>query len=277
MKKNIILVLIIFIVLTGIYLLIPITIRDWKNVFYPVSLNVFHPYKIAGFINPPWVALILAPFSIFSLSVSSAANSAIASMVVVALIIKRKGTALSLFLSMTSFPFFSLITNGNIDWIPLIGFIIQNQWGIIFLLAKPQTGSLVIFDWIKRKKIKEVVLFFLPTAILIFLSLLVWKNWPRLMVNSIVAQQSRDSLLRYSLSPFPYGIPFGLGLIYYVLKYHPKDSEILATLSTFLLIPYFAPHSLIILFILISLSHRKLSIVLWILLWIFPFWYFFIK
>jgi len=260
-----ILIFIFFICGVGIFTLFSPAAMDWRSTFYPVSQIPFHPYQIKTFINLPWTALFLYPLHFFSENISAAINSSLNLVIIALLVIKRKGDLLSLVLTLTSFPFLGLLANGSIEWIPALCFIFQNSWGIPLLLAKPQSGFFAILAWFSP--IKKKVLFLLPATLTIALSFIIYGNWLSKMIANILYM--KISLFTVSISPFPWAIPLGLGLIFLILKYKPKDSEILGALATFCLVPYFVAHSLTILYALLSVSHRRLAILVWFLLWAF--------
>jgi hypothetical protein len=154
------LVVIAFVILTIIFSRLPLAALDWRNTFYQVSQNPFYPYNIKTFINLPWTVFILFPFHYFSEKTSLAMNASLSFILIGILIHKRKGGILSMFITFTSFPFIALIINGGIEWIPVLGLILQNSLGLILLLTKPQSGILAIISWLP--KIRNKALFFLP-------------------------------------------------------------------------------------------------------------------
>lgn len=269
-NKKIISVIIIFISCIAIILLFPPPPGDWQTNFYPVSKIPLHPYIIRTFNYPPWTALILFPLGFFSEYASSVINSCLNIIVIGLLVVKRKGDVFSLILTLTSFPFIALIANNNIEWIPALGFILQNGWGLPLLLTKPQSGIFALLSWLTL--VKNKMLFLVPTIIIIIISFIVWGNWIASVLESIKFWNLLNAdLYHYNLSLFPWTIPIGLGLIFFILKNKPKESEILGVLATFCLLPYFASQALIILFALISVSHRRIAIISWIFLWLFLF------
>jgi len=267
--QKIVSVIIVFIFVIVIFYIFPAQSTDWHFTFYPVSKILLHPYSVKTFVNPPWTTLLLYPLHFYSVDISQAINTSINFIVIGLLVVKRKGDLLSLVLILTSFPFLSLLANGSIEWIPALGFILQNGWGLLLLLAKPQSGILAALAWFTSAKNKH--LFFVPAILTLILSFIVWGNWPAEMIANIrYMDNAKYGLFTVSVYPWPWAIPLGLGLIFYILKYKPSNSEILGTLATYCLVPYFVPHSLIIPFALLSISHRRLSILFWVLLWLYP-------
>ncbi len=252
-----------------IFILFPPQALDWRYTFYPVSQIPLHPYSIRTFVNPPWTALILYPLHFFSENASSAINSSLNLVVFGLLVIKRKGDILSLFLTLTSYPFLLLLANGSIEWLPALGFILQNAWGLPLVLTKPQSGGVGTLAWFLP--VKKKIVFLAPVFITSIASFIIWGNWFAAMMSNIhYMNDAKVGLFIVSIAPYPWAIPLGLGIIFYILKYKPDQSEILGSLSTFCLVPYFVPHSLTIFFALLSVSHRRVAILLWLLLWLPP-------
>lgn len=263
-KTSAIITIVFFIVIWIIFSLFPPQAVDWHYTFYPVSQNISEPYKIKSFINIPWTSLFLFPFRFIPENLSGVFNASLNVIIFGALIKNKGGSLLSLLLTYTSFPFLASIANGTIEWIPALGFLYPNAFGIILILTKPQSGLMVGVDWFNRQINKK--LFIIMPVLCILISLIIWRNWP----YDIWSNVNRPGMIVNNWSFFPWSIPIGLALIYYILKAKPKNSELLATLSTFCFIPYFAPHSLSISFTLISIYYPRGSIAIWLILWMYP-------
>lgn len=268
-KKQFLLAGLAFIFLISIFYFFPIHADDWVHTFYPVSKVTIQPYSIKSFINPPWTALILHPFRYFLETMGEAINASLNILVVSFLVLKRKGNFFSLVLTVTSLPLFLLLLTGSIEWIPALGFLLQNEWGVPLLMTKPQSGILAGLSWFLNSKKK--LLFITPAVIVSISSFFIWGNWiGKILENIRYMDEAKIGLYTVNFSPFPWSIPIGLGLLFYIFKKRPENGEFLGALATYCLVPYFYPHSLIIPFALISASHRRLSILFWILLWLYP-------
>jgi hypothetical protein len=97
-------------------------------------------------------------------------------------------------------------------------------------------------------------------------SFLIWGNW----LSKIEVNVQKIGVSNWNISIFPWAIPIGLGLIFYMLKYKPANQELYGTLATLCIVPYFAPYSLTIFFALISVRHRRIAAIFWVLLWAYP-------
>lgn len=262
--------IIVFFAFVFLFSLFPPEGVDWLLCFYKVAQDPLNPYQIDHFINPPWMAILLFPFRYLSENTSLAVNTTLNLMAIGLLVLSRKGSVLSLFLSLTSFPVLSAIANGNIEWVLAIGFILKNEWGVPLLLLKPQVGIMAILSWDAFKKNK--VLFFVPSILTILLSFIIWGNWlPDVIKNIHNLQNAQYGMGSWNISLFPWSIPVGLFLLYWIVKKAPANSEILGILATLCIVPYFAIYSVGILYALISVKNKRIAIALWFLLWLFPF------
>ena len=243
------------------YVFLPQVPNDWSTAFYVAAETPFEPYQVPLYNYPPWLALILAPFSFFSLRFSQALNAFAALYFVSLLVVRSKGTVFSLIITFTSFPFFALLGNASVDWVVAAGFVFASVWAVPLVLAKPQTGFLVLFIWFKRSTNKKQ---FLLAGFLFFLvTLLIWGLWPLDAWRNI---QEISVMKRVNSSFFPWSIPVGLYLLYYAWK---NDDELAAVGATLCVSPYFAPQSLIVGFAILAARYRKVALVVSILLWIY--------
>jgi hypothetical protein len=267
--QKIIIGIVVFILGVVIFSVFPPSAGDWRFTFGPAASIPLSPYSIKTFNYPPWAVLLLYPTHYFSMNISEAINASLSIGIIGLLVIKRKGDVLALFLTLTSYPLLALLANGSLEWIPALGFLFQNGWGLPFLMIKPQSGILAALDWFSSAKNK--VLFFVPAILTVVLSFIVWGNWLEKMIESLqYMDTAKVGPSIVNAAPWPWAIPVGLGLLFYILKYKPVNSELLGAVATYCLVPYFVPHSLIISFALLSISHRRLSILCWVLLWIYP-------
>jgi hypothetical protein len=257
-----------FIMGVFIFLFFPTDSVDWRDTFFPVSKFPSNPYAIKSFINPPWLGIILFPLHYFSLNISQAINNSL-NLIIIGLLVKyKKGNLLSLLLTLTSVPFLSLIANGNVEWIPAIGFFLQNGFGFLLLLTKPQSGIIAGIDWFLRSKNKYI--FSIPAIFVIVISIVFWRNWPyELLSNVDYVKNLPFGLSAWNISFFPWSVPIGLGLIFIIIKFRDKRNELLGVLATYFLSPYSASHSLIIFIALLSSYYPRFSIVIWLLLWVY--------
>lgn len=234
---------------------------DWRGTFYPVSKNIGEPYAIQSFLNPPWITFFLFPFSFFSENISLVINASLTVVICWMLLQQKQGKLLSILLTFTSFPFISLIGNGNIEWVTALGLMFPNSLGAIILLTKPQATIFILADWYQKQE-KKLTFVAIP-FLWVIISLLIWPDWPIEMYANVRSNLYPNA----NMSLFPWTVPVGIGLVIYLLRYKPKDGELVGSLASICFTPYFAPHSLIIPFILLSARYPRVSIAIWVMLW----------
>jgi hypothetical protein len=218
---------------------------DWHWFFYPIARSWREPYRVTGlFHNPPWLAFLLAPFGLLPEAHARAAF-ALASLAMLidsarALGAGRAGTVAAILAP----PVMSTLANGQVDLLALWGSTLglralerDDPWllslGLLLISIKPQVAAPVgLLLWLQSKdRIRPLIL---PAAV-IALSFVVYGWWP--------AEWEPVSLdVDWNISVWPRGLPLGILLIAiaYAFRSHP-----LAYLSTPLLSPYLAGHSLV--------------------------------
>jgi len=266
-SQNRMLLLLVFLLGLIIFTLRPPDAVDWRETFSQIRFG--RPYDQPNFIGMPWTSILLAPFQLVPVPISLIFNAAVTLFMTAWLISRRSGNAYSLLLIFTSFPFLSTIANGQIEWLPMLGFIMQSSMALPLLMIKPQSGILVILTWMTTKS-KAIEIFLIGLATLL-LSWLLWGNWAvDLLTNIRYVKAQSFGLDDWNVALFPFLIPVGLALIFYVWKYKPADQELLAALSTYCIVPYFGMYSLLIPFTLLCATHRRIAAFVWILLWVYP-------
>ena len=239
---------------------IHLEMADFTVVFYPTAQVPLHPYSIQGFINPPWTALLIAPLALFPYELSRILMSLMNMLVTGLLVYKYGGGKLSLFVVLTSYPFIFLLGSGSVEWIPMLGLLFNLP---ILILAKPQSGALVLLVWFKQSENKKI--FILSIVTFLTLSLLVWQNWPWLMLENIsLPLNALGSSPLNRLNIWPMGIPFGLIMLYYAWKH---DDELLSIMATWLLTPYTVYHSLTMGMALLATRYPRLALIVSIALY----------
>lgn len=142
--------------------LIRLPMIDLTEIFYPAARVPFLPYSVKGFINPPWAALLIAPLSLIPYELGRTLISLLNMLVTGLVVLKYGGGKFALIVTYTSYPFLFLLGTGSIEWIPMLGLLLN--WPIL-MLAKPQSGAGVLILWLKRKKDKLAFVSLIATFI----------------------------------------------------------------------------------------------------------------
>lgn len=225
--------------------------NDWKTFFSPIASNIANPNNVPGFVNPPWTSILLI-YGVLPLKYSNAINILINVTVLLFAIKKVNGGWIGILLTFTSPLFLDMARVNPIDWIPLLGFILPPAWGFPLMAIKPQTlGASMLVKW-KMKKFKFSIL--IPLIIITISSFLVWGNWFSHDAFTLINKP-------WNFSFWPLGIPIGLYLFYRAYK---NEDEILAGVSTYFLIPYVAPYSMVCLLAIMSGRYKKYAFVLYV-------------
>ena len=188
---------------------------DWYSTFRPATqalLSGNSPYQglQAPFAGAPWGLIPLIPFAILPEHIGRGFFF-VASIIAFAYVAYRfKATLLTMTAFLLSPPILHCLLNSNLDWLPLLGYVLPPQIGLFFLAVKPQMGSVVCIFWLveawRKGKWKEVLRVFSPVMIAFALSLAFYGLWPLNMLK--VSQHTQW----WEASMWPISIPIGLAL-----------------------------------------------------------------
>lgn len=203
-----------------LYLYLPIGL-DWHNAYRPAALALLQgesPYTMSefgqAFYNAPWALLPFLPFAVMPFQVGRV-GVFIMGLAGFALIAhKLKAPPLSLLIFLTSAAVIGCLNNGNLDWLPMLAFILPARWGLIFAAMKPQIGMGVAIYWLfesyRDGGMRSVFRTFAPVTVLLLLSFWLYGFW-FLQFSSLVSDPNNMSL-------FPYSVPIGLYLLWTSIK-----------------------------------------------------------
>lgn len=209
---------------------------DFTEVFYVVGKVPLRPYSIQYFQNPPWVAILLSPISLFPYEFARVLTILINFAITGLLVIKYDGERAALLITLTSYPFLFLLATGSVEWIPMLGILLSSP---ILVLAKPQSALFILLIWLKRTRTK--VVFVLSIGTFLVVSLFLWKAWPILMLHNIQVASRDIQDFTNQINVWPWGIPLSIIVLYYAWK---RDDELLAIIATWLMVPHLIYHSL---------------------------------
>lgn len=200
---------------------------DWRETYGQVSIAT--PYDTPGFINPPWILLLL-PHALLPIAWGNAINFLLNIALLFAVIRKVGGDRTTILLVLTSPVFFDLARTNNVEWLPLVGLLAPTELSGIILACKPQCLAGAFLITLKRNWPRAI----LPPMLALLISFVVWGWWPaRIGYNPMPRP--------FNFSVLPIGIPYG---IYLLRKAWQEDDPYLAAVATPLLVPYIAPYSL---------------------------------
>jgi len=185
---------------------------DWYETFRPAGLVVFRgrsPYAVEGFRYAPWTIAAVLPFAwlperlgracFFLVSLSAFGYTAY----------KLGAKPLTLGAFLVSPPVLHCLLNANIDWLPLLGFVLPPQIGLFFVIIKPQVGIGMAVYWgvksLRHEGWWKTVKLFAPVSIAVLLSFLLFGFWPMRFAEPVG--------FWWNASLWPASIPVGMALM----------------------------------------------------------------
>lgn len=229
---------------------------DWQYSFYNAARDIRHPYD-SSFVGIVWVFFWL-PHAFLSLKIGNTINFLLHIVVLLAIIHRYQGGWKALLMTFTSVLFFDLARTNNVDWVPLLAFLLPPSWGLPLLASKPQVLGGAGLIWWKKSGFSYKLL--LPLAGVVLLSLLIWGGWFRAKGLTDAGDEA------WNFAPFPLGVPLGIYVLY---QAYQKEDEILAAGATPLLVPYFAPYSLTGLLALLACRYPRMAFYIYCTFWFY--------
>jgi len=192
---------------------------DWRLTYRPAALALLHgenPYAVevapgAPFFAAPWGLLPLIPIALLPVSIGRALIM-LGGLIAFGYAAYRLGARPFLMgLFLLSPPVMHNILNANIEWIPVLGFVLPPTLGLFFVSVKPQTGFAVAIFWFydawHRGGWREVLRTFAPVTLALLISFIIYGVWPLGMSGVL---EYGDS---FNTSLWPYSIPVGIALL----------------------------------------------------------------
>lgn len=215
-------------------------ISDWGMAFRPALWRWFRgdsPYTpergIAPFANAPWILPILAPFALLTMRSGHAVVLFVNLACYVLLMRKLHATKLAAFAFLLSPPVITGLIGGQIDGMLSLGYILPPVFGSLVILAKPQIGIGLLVFWAfkawKKDRVLGVMKIFLPSLILIAVSVWLFPEWIPAMTNL--------PDIWWNTSLWPQAIPLGVAMLYFAIK---RNDSNLAVSSSVFFTPYLA-------------------------------------
>jgi len=217
--------------------------EPWEN-FRPIDWKVYNdamaqlirgatPYTIPGayqFYNPPWILLVILPFTFLPYPYNLALFMTIGFVVYLWVYSRFNSNLVATTFYLLSAPVVWGLIGGQIDWIILIGLLLPPQYGLFLVLAKPQVGCLIAVIWlIDAYKERRVVRTFAPVLVAFGLSFLIYGLWPLNWIGLVEAEP---------MIWWPYTLVLGVPLLGWALRTHNPRLALCAS-------PILSPHSML--------------------------------
>ena len=187
---------------------------DWRYTYRPAALALLSgksPYSVDIFFSAPWSLLPLLPLAVLPENVGRAILFllGIGSFTFTAHRLGVKPLPCIAFL--LSPPVMHCLLNSNIEWMPLLGFVLPPQIGLFLISIKPQIGIGVGAFWLveawRKGGFREVVKVFWPVTLALLASWIVFGFWPLRFIDTLTLTRT------YNASLWPMSIPVGLTLL----------------------------------------------------------------
>ncbi|NDJ84493.1 MAG: hypothetical protein GYB66_01275 [Chloroflexi bacterium] len=229
---------------------------DWAETYYPAMRHLGAPYAHSDLAGLPWI-LFFVPHALLPLQWGNALNIFLNISVPLLYIRVNQGGWFAILIVFTSSLFFDLARTNNVDWIPLVAFLLPPIWGLPLLLAKPQAVGGAALIWWKRQRFSVRML--APMVVIIVAAIVIWGTQP---IDGI--RDVNPGNTAWNFAPWPFFIPLGLYLLYRGFK---DDDEVLAAAATPFMVPYLAPYSLVALLTVIACKYRREALYIHLAFW----------
>jgi hypothetical protein len=235
----VVLIFILFYVLVNVFQHLPVG-WDWYHTYRPAALEMAHgrsPYNVSVFYAAPWSLIPLIPFALLPYEIGIAGVFLLGFLAFAYIPYKLGASRISTIIFLLSASVMGCLHDGNIEWMPLLGFVLPAPIGLIFAVIKPQVGIGIIIYWFVRifrtKGFWGIAKAFTPIAILTLLSFWMYGFW--ILGFQRTLEQSANSSFAYNTSIWPQGIFIGIWLLYKAIQ---KDEAKMAMAASPFLSPY---------------------------------------
>lgn len=236
---------------------------DQQHIFLRSAEFVQTPFAVAGFVNPPWLAVVMIPFATLPLPVAVLAQVAIYFGAITCLVYVLGGNWQAVAIALTSFVALDSTMETGIDWIVIVGLLLPMGWNAPFVFIKPQT-ALGYFAGVPLRNWLRLIL---GAAITGILSLVMWGWWlPAILENIRLYTVSAT----VNLAPMAYLTPFvslPLGVFLLWQAYRRRD-PLIGVLAWLFIVPYIALYSLLVYLALFAVRYPRIALLISVVMWI---------
>ena len=185
---------------------------DWDETYFPAARELLfgrNPYNVQGFFHPTWTLFPILPLALLPSNVGRAAFLVLSLFAFGYSAFRLGAKPLALGAFLISPPVLHCLLNANIDWMPVLGFVLPPQIGLFLVVIKPQVGSTVALFWLieawRKNGWREVLRVFAPVTLGLLLSFAIFGLWP--------LRYGKTLSFWWNASLWPMSIPVGLALV----------------------------------------------------------------
>ncbi len=236
---------------------------DQENTFTKALYHLADPQQIYQFRNPPWTAILLAPFSVLPLSFAVLIQLCLYFAILTLVIYKFGGDLRTVLLVLTSFIALDSALELNIEWLVCLGLLVPAAYSGPLLLIKPQTAFGV---WLSFKR-SELVRAILVTLVVLLISLLVWGVWPLRVADFM---QRNPPGWEFNIAPLvlmPWFISIGIGLVLGWRAFRRRD-PVLGILCWLFFVPYLKFYALLPYFAVFAIRYWRVALLISVVIWL---------
>src|SRR5689334_13486496 len=195
---------------------------DWIENYRPAALAVWQgasPYAIHHFFAAPWTLIPIIPLALLPYAMGRWCLFVVGLCTFAYLAYRLGARPLTLAFFLLSYPVLADLSNGNIEWLAMLGFVLPPQIGLIFVLIKPQIGIGIAIYWLieayQQGGTLQAVRISLPLIIVTLLSFLIFGFWPLHFLDTLAMARKieTNNSIYYNASLWPFGLMIGLGLL----------------------------------------------------------------
>lgn len=237
--------------------------HDQRSTFTQLNGHLGNPYLVSGFVNPPWTAILLAPFGWLPLPLATLVQLCLYFAILTGVIFKFGGNRRTTLIALTSFVALDAALELNIDWLVCLGLLVPPAFSGPFLLIKPQNA---LGYWLSFKR-RELVRALIVVLVLLIVSLIIWGLWPLQMLDAIRTNTLGRSynLAPSALLPWPVAVAIGLWLAWIAFK---RRDPVLSILAWLFFIPYITLYALLLPLALFAIRYPRIGLLISAVMWI---------
>jgi hypothetical protein len=237
---------------------------DWR-IYRHAAQNVLRgetPYfENTGYFNPPWVAILLIPFSLVPFRIGAGMLSTTTISIVISICLKYKFSKIKVILIAVSPIVFYIIIHSQIDALVLAGIFLPVSWWPLVAISKPQIAIALGAHALNKATIKSSIIIL---TVVLGVSFMIFGFWPSHSMNNSPEILNAPWNMWHDIWP----LYFPIGLTFVLLGIQQNKVDWLIVASPFLF-PYAAYSSFLGIWIIL---HKKINnwqtVILWAASWI---------
>jgi hypothetical protein len=236
---------------------------DQRITFTQTLPHLANPYQIINFANPPWAAVLLAPFSLIPLPLAVLLQMCLYFAILAGAVFKLGGNFRTVVIALTSFLALQSAFELNIDWLVCLALLVPPTYSGPLLIIKPQVapGYVLSFkprDWVKAG---------LVLALVVLVSFILWGFW----LSPMQAEASRIASRTYNIAPLALlppilSIAIGVALAVWALR---RRDPVIGVFAGLFFVPYIAFYSLLLHLTLWAVRQPRMALLISAALWLF--------